>query len=145
MARKPRLSEEILRELATYLANPKVRTEIHAEMKPEKRNEFENMYRAATGGYQLPNPGQGSYIVLQEDADKQGIQLRIYCDLLPNAPASVVDMVTDQRTQASGTIRGRINGYNIVEQILECGFVLGLNSSPQIVARIQNTMQRKFP
>ena len=145
MARKPRLSEEDLRELATYLANPQVRTEIHAEMKPERRNDFENMYRAATDGYQLPNPGQGSYIVLQDDANKQGIQLRIYCDLLPNAPASVVGMLTDQRTKASGTIRGRINGYNIVEQILECGFVLGLNSDSQIVARIQSTMQRKFP
>lgn len=145
MARKPPLNERDLQELANYLANPKVNTVIHAEMRPDRCTEFEGMYSAATNGYPLPARGQSPYILLKKNANKQGIQLRIYLDKLQSVPISVAGMCTDERPQASGIPRARINGYNIVEQILECGFVLGENNPPSIQTRIQSTMRNKFP
>lgn len=144
MARKPELNERDLLELATYLANPEVDTVIHAEMKREKCDEFEIIYGAATNHYPLPQRGQSPYILLHPQADKYGIQLRIYHELLPNAPQVVRDECRIIRRRTSGIHRARINGYNIVKQILECGFVLGENNPPSIQARIQNTMGGKF-
>lgn len=145
MARKPPLSEKDLQELAIYLANPKVNTVIHAEMKPEKCDEFEVMYRTATNDYPLPKRGPSPYILLKPDANKQSIQLRIYFHLLSSVPESVKRIYTDKRLKKRlGVYCARINGFSIVKQILECGFVLGENNSPSIQARIQNTMGGKF-
>jgi len=69
MPRKPEVSEHELLEIAKYLALPKAGTEIHAELPPQARIEFEREYAKATNNYPLPqNSSENPYYVWSEDS-----------------------------------------------------------------------------
>ncbi len=140
MARKPRLSDDHLYAVATYLARPDVRTAIDAELPARQQSRFEAEYRQATGNYPLPSDSSTPpYYVMGDEKDKQGRELRIYFERVVPEPPIFRGLYTDRNKWKSGY---RINHSNLVEQLFECGFVLGPIQDPE---RIAEFMRRRFP
>lgn len=141
MARKPMVGREELYEIATYLARPETRTEIHAEIPYDHRARFEQEYHDATEGYPLPqNGGREPYYVWPMGTDKRGRELRIYFMRMPPEPPPIERLYTDNDQWRDGF---RINHSNLVMQLFECGFVLGMNNENG--DRIEEFMRMRFP
>ena len=141
MARKPDVGMDELYEIATYLARPETKTEIHAELHPNSRAGFDTEYTAATNHHPLPDRTDCEpYYVWGPGVNKFGRQLRIYFLRMPPEPPPIKGLYTDKNKWRGGY---RINHSNLVMQLFECGFVLGMND--QNGARIDAFMKKKFP
>ena len=141
MARKPMVGDDELYEIATYLARPQSKTEIHAELHPNVRAKFEAEYATATEGYPLPNHSDKEpYYVWDPNVNKFGRQLRIYFKRMSPEPPPIQGLFTDKDKWRAGY---RINHSNLVMQLFECGFVLGVNDDK--VDRIDEFMSKRFP
>lgn len=142
MAYRP-LSEDDLFEVARYLADPDVLTEIHVEILSKDRDKFELDYRRRTNGFGLPAPRRTPYYIWPHGTNKRGMEMRIYFRELPHAPEVVKRLVADIGKWKQD--RARINHTNLVKQLFECGFVVGDNTSPSQMSRIDSYMREKFP
>jgi len=140
MARKAKVSQEELYEIATYLSRPEIKTEIHAELPSTQKEKFEEEYLLATNGYPLPiRSDQEPYYVWTNGANKYGRELRIYFLRVAPEPPLIRTLYTDNDKWRNGF---RINHSNLVMQLFECGFILGMNTNTD---RIKEFMNRKFP
>ncbi len=73
MPRKPKVTDDDLFVIATYLSNPRTEPEFHAEMKGENRGRFEEEYLQATRGVHPPVPKSSApYLILPTTSNKQG-------------------------------------------------------------------------
>ena len=144
MPGKPPLTDDDLYAVATYLAQPEVQAEFHAELPERHRAQFEAEYAEATKGHALPVEQQhGPYYVWPNDANKYGRELRIYFVRVAPEPPLVRELYTDHGKWYGRADRYRINHSDLVMQLLNCGFVLGPNQDRQ--ERIQEFMRRRFP
>ena len=143
MARKPILDQDDLFEVARYLANPDVKTEIHVEIRSTDRDKFELDYSRRTNSFELPEPRRTPYYIWPLGTNKRGMEMRIYFRELPHAPEVVKKLVADSGKWKQD--RARINYTSLVEQLFECGFVVGENTSPSQMTRIDSYMRKKFP
>ena len=143
MARKPCLPDDELYEVATYLARPEVETELHAEMHPNSADNFRAEYDQLTGGMALPAPNTGGFYVWGLDVNKYGMQLRFYFKNVAPVPPVMERLYTDQGKWFAKKQSYRVNHSNLVLQLLECGFLVGMNNHN--FARIQDFMARRFP
>ena len=144
MAGHPRVGNDVLFEIATYLARPESMAEIHAELHPRQRAKFEAEYEDATNGYPLPERSdEHPYYVWRPDVNKYGRQLRIYFARVPPEPPPIQRLYTDYGKWYAKSSLYRINHSNLVMQLCECGFVLGMNNNNG--ARIEEFMRRRFP
>ena len=143
MARRRPVTDEELFEIATYLAMPRAETEIHAEIPAKQRTAFEAEYAQATNNYPLPRVAKAPYYVWPEGTNKYGRELRIYFARVAPEPPPIKMLYTDYGKWYARQNRYRINHSNLVVQLFECGFVLGLNDSNG--ARIAEFMGRRFP
>lgn len=144
MARRPKFGDEQLYVIATYLSRPAAKAEIHAELPAEHRKAFEAEYAAVTNGYPLPtNIGRQPYYVWPKGTNKQGRELRVYFARVAPEPPSIRDIYTDYGKWYARNSLYRINHSNLVMQLFECGFLLGLNTGNG--ARIDTFMQQRFP
>ena len=143
MARRPRVGDNELFEIATYLAVPETMTEIHAELPARHRAAFEREYAAASNNYPLPEADQQPYYVWPEGTNKQGRELRIYFARVPPEPPPIHRLYTDYGKWFARLNRYRINHSNLVMQLVECGFVLGMNNENS--DRIAEFMRLRFP
>ena len=142
--RRPKVGNDELFEIATYLAVPAAKTEIHAELPAKHRAGFEAEYAAATNGYPLPNvDNRVPYYIWPEGTNKQGRELRIYFARVPPEPPPIKRLYTDCGKWYARQDRYRINHSNLVMQLFECGFVLGMND--RNANRIRKFMRRRFP
>ena len=140
MARKPNVGMDELYEIATYLARPETKTDIHAELHPNAQGDFNAEYAAATDGYPLPpESDRAPYYIWHPNVNKFGRQLRIYFLRVPPEPPPIQSLYTDKNKWRGGY---RINHSNLVMQLFECGFVLG---SDQNGDRIEDFMRCRFP
>lgn len=143
MARHPELSDDKLFEIATYLARPEVRADIHAELPLRHQIDFETEYREATNDYPLPSDNKKEpYYIWPEDTNKQGRELRIYCLRIPPEPPAIQELYVDKGKWPAKSNSWRINHSNLVMQLCECGFVLGAKQDP---IRIEKFMRARFP
>lgn len=144
MPGKPPLGEDALYTVATYLAQPDVRAELHAELPERHRAQFETEYAEATREHPLPTEQRGgSYYVWGDDTNKFGRELRIYFVRVAPEPPLIRGLYTDHGKWHGRSDRYRINHSDLVMQLFECGFVLGDNSANQ--DRIDEFMRRRFP
>lgn len=144
MARKHKVGDNDLFLIATYLTNPGVGTEIHAEIPAKYRDDFEAEYAAATSGFDLPaDSDRPPYWVWPEQENKRARQLRIYFLPVPPEPPLIQKLKPSDRKWFARPNHYRINHTNLVMQLFECGFVLGTNSDN--AERIKGFMRRKFP
>ena len=145
MPGKPKVSDSNLYQIAMYLMMPQTSTVIHAELPKRHRVDFETRYRAATNGHRLPHDrSRPPYYVMPDNKNKQGKQLRIYFSRVPPEPPLIRTLFTDRGKWWTGADdQYRINHSNLVMQLFECGFVLGMNSGQE--QRITKFMKMRFP
>ena len=144
MARKPSLPDDELYEVATYLMRPEVQTDIHAEMHPHKVDEFRGQYNLLTRGANLPaNTNARPFYVWPENVNKYGMELRIYFRNTAPVPPVMERLYTDQGKWYAKRESYRVNHSNLVLQLFECGFLLGLNDINE--ERIRAFMAQRFP
>ena len=144
MARKPRLPDDVLYEVATYLMRPEVQTEIHAEVTSNKAEEFMRQYDELTGGADLPASNRtGPFYVWLEGTNKYGVELRIYFRNVAPVPPVMERLYTDQGKWYARRESYRVNHSNLVLQLFECGFLLGVNDNNE--ERIREFMAQRFP
>ena len=143
MARHPELDDDSLYEIAIYLARTETKVEIHAELHPRHRAQFEVEYAATTNGYPLPARSDvHPYYVWGPDVNKYGRQLRIYFARENPEPPIIRGLYTDYGKWFARQNRYRINHSNLVVQLFGCGFVLGAHQDP---TRIEKFMRQRFP
>ena len=144
MPRRPKVSDSDLYEIATYLMREEIETEIHAELPHGHREEFEAEYKDATKDYPLPRASKKvPYYVWPAGANKYGRELRIYFKRVPPEPTPIRNLYTDFGKWYARKGCYRINHSNLVMQLFECGFVLGMNKDNQ--RRIKRFMRHRFP
>ena len=144
MARKPRLPDDELYEVATYLMRPEVEAEIHAEMHPNSAATFQQQYNDLTGGVALPIADRtGPFYIWPVTVNKYGIELRIYFRNVAPVPPVMERLYTDQGKWFARRESYRVTHSNLVLQLFECGFLLGVNSDNE--ERITEFMTRRFP
>ena len=131
MPRQPRVNDSDLCVIARFLSDPNVSTEIQAEMKDNKVEGFSSEYKTATNGYEISRADirRPPFWKLPMRSNKRGVELRIYIDL--DVPMSLPSIVRDLSADHGAWYRRpdsyRINHYNLVMQLFECGFLLGAN------------------
>ncbi len=95
---------------------------IEAEAKPSRMNNFINSYNSEN---HLPiNINSNGIIVLQDDADKYGLELRLYVPIEP--PRTILHLFTRTRGYR-GEYPYRLNDNDIVFDLFENGCTIGEN------------------
>ena len=140
---KPKLNNNDLYEVATYLAMPQTRTEIRAELPERHQLKFEDEYKTATGTNPPVKSQKGPYYVWPNNMNKHGKELRIYFKRVPPVPPSIRNLYTDQGKWYIRKNLLHINHSALVMQLFECGFLLGSNEKN--VKRIEQFMKKRFP
>lgn len=141
MSRKPAISDNELNEIASYLAQPVVEVELHAELPPHRLTYFTAEYMERTRGYPLPEENDLTLQHWRPNVNKRGIQLRIYFLPIQPVPFSVENQITDRGKYFRLPNHCRINHSTLVFQLLECGFLLG---PQQCRNRIERFMAERF-
>jgi hypothetical protein len=106
-----------------YLASPSRQTKLDVELRPEQRSKFESRYENITGI--IPIPDNINYYLLQQNADKWGVELRIYFVRNENIPDELDTMVVSPRPDQGYNARINNNNNNFIWQLIEYGFRLG--------------------
>ena len=135
MSRHPRLNDDDLYEVATYLAQPGVLGKLDPEIAERRLDAFEQEYAEATDNFPL----DPDYFRV---TDKQGIQLRIYFHPVEPVPPVVTELCDTSTPRPGHENQRRINHTNLGFQLCECGFVLGADQDAE---RITDFMHRRFP
>lgn len=120
------MTEQELNIAFEYFSNPIRYTYIEAEIKNTSQRTFESNYARLTNNYPLPNETYDSpYYVLPPDADKWGIELRIYFVADDNIPEFLDDISTVGGRPGYDLYNRRINNKELIEYLFSRGFVLG--------------------
>ena len=143
MRGRPPVGEDELYEIAVYLSDPRMETEIHAELPNRHRVSFEEEYNRATNLKPPEASRKGPYYVWPEGTNKYGRELRIYFNRIPPEPPLIKNLIADHGKWYSRSEQYRINHSRLVMQLFECGYLLGDNSKMQ--QRIKDFMQKRFP
>ena len=125
-------------EVLGYLTNPNKQCKLDAEMHPNVRDGFESRYVELTGI--VPQPDNRNYYIWSEDANKWGLELRVYFYAdSDNIPLTISSKVVTSRP---GMIQNRrINGNDLIWHLIEYGFLL---SDTQDEDRIRNMVPNQF-
>ena len=111
-------------ETLGYLANPASRCKLDAEMHHRSQSRFEEDYEARSGIKPSP-PDNQNYYVLHSEADKWGVELRVYFFSTQGGsiPVAIQPMVVSSRP---GSLQNRrINNNTLIWDLIEYGFLLG--------------------
>jgi len=121
-------------EAVGYLSNPIRSCKLDAEVAPKQvsQRNFERRYLRLSGI--TPVVDGRNYYRLHENADKWGVELRIYFNGDRGvAPPSIRDLIV--RPRPRGNHDYRINGNGLIWNLIEYGFTLG---DSQNLNRIRN-------
>ena len=109
----------IARDLDEFIKNSRDNVFIEAEGKPSRLKKFYTEYNEMYSP--SINNNTNGIIVLEEDADKWGLELRLYLHHRPNCIG-----VTRNRVYRS-EYEYRINDINVIRDMFELGYRIGLN------------------
>lgn len=124
-----------------YLANPIRRTLIEAEMHPNRQQSFVNDYSLLTENFSLPaRTDRAPYYVWSEDANKWGLELRVYFLASNSLPEQFNDVETIANRPGYETYNHRINSVDIINRLFENGFIL----ADQDYSRINEFVHRRL-
>ncbi|MDA7962888.1 MAG: HNH endonuclease [Alphaproteobacteria bacterium] len=123
-----------------FLCNPCRRADIHAEMHPDKEQEFRDKYFNATRQPVLLSGKSAPFYVWGKGADKYGTQLRVYF----YGDAAVTPAPSGLFNVTKGRVDGglRINKGDFVWALFEIGFLLGKN--PGCETAVKANVPQKF-
>ena len=115
-----------LNQAYAYLTNPLRRPFIEAEIANSSQRRFEDGYAVSTTGYPLPiNTYEMPYFVLPANADKWGIELRLYFIADNLIPDFLHEISTGNNRPGYEQYNRRINNNELINYLFERGFILG--------------------
>lgn len=120
-------------ELARYLIANNRDIRIEAEARQSRLESFFNQYRRITG--ESINGDTDGIVLLQNDADKWGLELRIYMSNADNFPAHYSDYLTTC-TRVEEKYQGylaRLNNNDIIIELIRIGFRIGENQNRELI------------
>lgn len=120
-----------------YLSNPIRQTKLDAEVPVKDVSNFELKYRKLTAA--TPKPDNQNYYILHKDADKWGVELRIYFIASDIIPHTLKKMTVQPRPGTRYT--HRINDNRVIWKLIQAGFLLG---DVQNENRIRNLVPNKY-
>lgn len=94
---------------------------IEAEGRPKRIDNFLKDYNRT---HHPVNKSSDGIICLQEDADKWGLELRLY---VPVEPPSSIRRLFTRNMVYRVEYRYRLNDNNLIKALFEMGFTIGLN------------------
>lgn len=97
---------------------------IEAEAKPERINNFISHYNSTYG--QSINTNTDGIIRLQSDANKWGLELRLYLHSTTGMPAAYLRK-TSHNDNYRGEYRYRLNDNAIINELFANGYRIGVN------------------
>jgi|GEM_PF-2845054 len=112
-----------------YLTNPIRRCKLDAEMHELSCNRFERRYEDNAG--ELPDSSNPHYIILHQEADKWGIELRIYFDANEEPHRAIKDLLREPSPGSDR--RWRINNNDLIWDLIYYGFRLAESQNEQLV------------
>lgn len=112
----------IARELDNFIRNSNQHVFIEAEGKPNRINSFIRDYNSRY--LPLVNVNTSGIIQLQEDANKWGLELRLYLYDVNGIPDSIE--FTENRKYRN-EYPYRINDVEIIRELFELGYRIGAN------------------
>ena len=122
--------------IAGYLANPKRNTLIEIEMHPNSRERFEKWYKEVSNNFPLPARTDISpYYIWPEGANKWGRQSRVYFSSNQNIPeilSSILEPREINTRHGYEQFDKRFNGNDIIDRLIELGFVVGTQDTNRI-------------
>lgn len=113
-----------------YLASNERQTKLDAELHKRAQSRFESKYQAITGV--TPKSDDVNYYLLHKDADKWGVELRIYFISNSNMPLYLKGRVVDPRP--GGRYDSRINDNKFIWKLIEYGFRLSDEQDTDLIA-----------
>ena len=135
---------------AGFFANPARNTEIEVELKASSIPAFIERYRALAGqNARLPAPSGPPFTVLDDSADKWGVELRLYFlaprEVWMELPDPTVKVTRDTRWSAAkkGPYH-RISTKGFVNHMFKLGFQLGRFSHKRDYSRIRDRVPAKY-
>ncbi|GHV04369.1 hypothetical protein FACS189485_09630 [Spirochaetia bacterium] len=127
-----------------YLANPVRKTLIEAELKDKDMVRLAGLYSSWTGGLSLPNTtSSGPIFILKPNADKWGIEWRMYLLSNTNLPPALLSIreAASMRRPGYASYNYRTSHGDEINQLLQTGFLLG---GSQNITRIQSYVPATF-
>ncbi|MCP9200813.1 hypothetical protein MKO06_12910 [Gramella sp. GC03-9] len=121
------MTTEELNQAYNYFTQPNIQTYIEAEVAHTSRNRFERDYAEFTGNQPLPvDTNSKPYFVLAPNANKWGIELRIYfTEDEDNIPEFLDALATSNTRPGYEMYDKRINNNELINYLLSRGFTLG--------------------
>lgn len=121
------------KECLKYLSEPATEAEVHVEMAHSKEDDFRKQYKDITGDYPQFPVGQKyiPYYVWPPDANKWGVQLRLYYKKAGHCPASLAGITTDARKRGK---KARVNSKDFILKLFSMGFRIGLQNLDRVSA-----------
>ena len=98
---------------------------IEAEGKPKRLSTFIKEYNELKPALPITMNNDG-IIVLQEDANKWGLELRLYLTQKQGADPDILSMIT-HNDNYRGEYSYRINNNKLIKELFLLGFVIGKN------------------
>lgn len=112
-------------DLVTFIQSNKIRTRIEVEGKPSDIANFVNEYNKKYN-HNITTNSDGLR-TLHEDANKWGLQCRIYFSSVLGMPQPYSDQVRGNNTFDPITYPHRINNHDVVMALFAKGFIVGNN------------------
>lgn len=113
-----------------YLASNKRQTKLDAELHKRAQSRFESKYQNITGV--TPKPDDINYYLLHKDADKWGVELRIYFISNDKIPLYLKGCVVDPRP--GNKYNSRINDNDFIWKLIKYGFRLSDDQDTDLIA-----------
>ena len=130
------MSIEDLILIAGYLANPERNTLVEVEMHPNSKEKFEKWYAITTNNYPLPlKTNKAPYYIWPPDTNKWGRQSRVYFSSNANIPEALRNILEPKKKNTRHGYEQydkRFNGNNIIDKLIEIGFVIGTQDPKRI-------------
>jgi len=124
-----------------YLASDKRQTKLDAELPENAQFRFETEYQNMTG--MIPKPDNINYFILHRNADKWGIELRIYFISNEDLPSYLKNRVVKSRP--GDVYKSRINENDFIWKLIRYGFRLSDVQDVQLIkSKIPKTYENDF-
>lgn len=120
------MTQQELTNILNYLSDSDREILIEAEMHPRVRNNFVNEYQQKTNNYPLPTRSDTlPYLVLPQDSNKYGLELRAYFVSDGNIPPELDSILLDNNRPGYEKFDKRFNNNEVIYFLFENGFILG--------------------
>lgn len=121
------MTDEEFTDCLEYLNTIKDTVFIEVEMKASDKNKFDTRYEMLTSLNVPVNSDTSPYYVWGANADKWGIELRMYCQATGQIPDILSEISTRNGRPGYENYNLRVNNNNFIWKLFENNYCLGQN------------------